>query len=165
MLRTISRVKSKNRPPLPDTAEALFLNEHYSKTKEMQQFLFANEIFQGLRLLIFASDFFLSLLFEASVICCDGTFKTVPSIFVQLYTINFFYQGKLMPAVYVLCKTKKAMLYQRVFALLHAEAARRNRSFSPKTIITDFESAVMLSLQIDFPESEHRGCFFHFCQV
>ena len=132
MLRTISRVKSKNRPPLPDTAEALFLNEHYSKTKEMQQFLFANEIFLRTQTFIFASDFFLSLLFKAAVICCDGTFKTVPSIFVQLYTINF-YQGKLMPACTFSAKPKTNVV-SASFALLHAEAARRNISFSPKQL-------------------------------
>ena len=165
MLRAIQWEKAINRPPLPESAEILELNEHYSTTLNAEPFVLLDEIFRGDRLLIFASNFFLFLLFAADIVCCDGTFQTVPSIFNQLYTLNFFYYGKLLPAVYVLTKRRTALVYQRVFSILHREAERRNRVFSPQEIVGDFESAVILSCRIEFPQSKHRGCYFHFCQV
>ena len=37
----------------------------------------------------------------------DGTFKTVPSLFTQLYTIHGFRLNNAIPSVYVLLRNKK----------------------------------------------------------
>ena len=51
------KTKAKNRPRLPDIAEELVLNEHYSRTKNNQVFLIKDEVFEGNRMLIFAFNF------------------------------------------------------------------------------------------------------------
>ena len=165
VLRSLTRAKSKTRPPLPNTAEQLVINEHYSITHESERFLFVDEMFDGERLLLFCSEFFLSLLFTASIICCDGTFQTVPTIFTQLFILNLFYNGKLLPAVYVLTKRKNALLYRRLFELLNHHARNRRMVFSPKEIVTDFEEAELLAINEEFPTSQYRECYFYFCQV
>lgn len=165
VLRAISRVKAQNRPPLPLSAEVLELNDLYTTTKGNERFLIANEVFAGNRLLVFASSFFLSLLFAAKSVCMDGTFQTVPLIFNQFYSLNFFYNGKLLPAVYALTKRRTTRVYQRIFSILHQEAEFLNRKFQPKELISDFETAVIQAAKIEFPDVSHRGCFFHFCQA
>ena len=94
--RGIWRSKAKTRPPLPATAEELVINERYSQTKNGQPFLVCDEVFEGDRMLVFASNFLLSLLFMVNpgTVCMDGTFQMVPRIFWQLFTLNMFYNGK-----------------------------------------------------------------------
>jgi hypothetical protein len=40
----------------------------------------------------------------------DGTFKVVPEIFYQLYTIHVVYRGHVVPVLYVLLRRKNAAL-------------------------------------------------------
>lgn len=37
--------------------------------------------------------------------------------------------------------------------------------YNQLTIITDYEFGLMNAVKFIFPESEHQGCYFHFCQV
>ena len=87
----------------------------------------------------------------------DGTFQTVPLIFNQFYSLNFFYNGKLLPAVYALTKRRTTRVYQRIFSILHQEAEFLNRKFQPKELISDFETAVIQAAKIEFPDVSHRG--------
>jgi len=32
-------------------------------------------------------------------------------------------------------------------------------------IITDFEQGLITTVNFIFPESQHQGCYFHYCQV
>ena len=63
-----------------------------------------------------------NILSFASIWMADGTFKTVPSLFVQLYTIHGlvggsypFRDGHLLPCIYVLLPGKSSNLYQRMW--------------------------------------------------
>ena len=163
--RSLRYTKTKQRPPLPQTAELLVLGNRYTQTHTNERFLLSDEIFNGERLLIFSSDFLLNLLFDANLVLSDGTFKMVPVIFYQLFTLNVFQNQKLLPAVYVLTKRKNAETYARVFAIIQYAAVARNRIFNPRMFLNDYETGLLQAIHDIFPNSGRRGCLFHFCQA
>ena len=147
--RSLRRTKCKNRPPLPLTAEQLVINHNYSHTRNNQLFLIKDEIFEGDRMLIFASNFLLTLLFAAGAgtVFMDGTFQMVPAIFLQLFMLNIFYSGKKqIPVVYVLLKRKRTSTYRRVFVILRELAAQQDKIFNPDSVLIDFEVGLIQAI-------------------
>jgi hypothetical protein len=39
-----------------------------------------------------------------------------------------------------------------------------NQILSPLLVISDFEQAAINAAQVEFPDTIHKGCFFHLCQ-
>jgi hypothetical protein len=89
--RALRYERAKLRPPLPAAAADLQLAPYQTVTSNNERFLLIDDIYEGDRILIFISDFFLTLLCQAALIFGDGTFRTVPHIFSQLFTLNFMY--------------------------------------------------------------------------
>ena len=87
----------------------------------------------------------------------DGTFKTAPQPFTQVYNIHGLVNGRTITCVYALLKNKTQDTYNKLFEKL----ASFNTYLNPSSIMIDFELAVLNSLQNVFPESELRVCFFH----
>ena len=56
-------------------------------------------LYEGGRILIFATDRSLADLAFSASWYADGTFKAVPRVFEQLYTIHCEHHGLLVPAV------------------------------------------------------------------
>lgn len=113
------------------------------------------------RMIMFGCNEMLDGLARASMWLADGTFKVVPGIFFQLYTIHFqFVEGISPVGVYVLVKNKTRATYDRLLnelLLLIPTAA-------PQRIMTDFESAAMGAFRQRFPNAQVSGCYFHLCQ-
>jgi hypothetical protein len=164
--RSLRRTKALQRPPLPPTAEDLVINEHFAKTKNGLRFLAHDEVFEGDRLLIFASNFLLTLLFSCvDTVFMDGTFQMIPGIFHQLFTLNIMYgRKKQVPVVYVLLKRKTASVYRRVFAVLRELALAQDQTFAPTSMLTDFETGLIRAVREEMPNTFLRGCLFHFSQ-
>ena len=108
--RALRYQRSKLRPPLPATAADLQLAPYQTVTHANDRFLLVDVVHENDRMLLFVSDFFLSLLCEAPLVFADGTFRMVPRIF----TINFKYHSKLLPAVYALVRRKTESVYERI---------------------------------------------------
>jgi len=98
----------------------------------------------------------------------DGTFKTVPTIFYQLYTIhapvgaedNF----RILPIVYVLLTNKTEELYRHMFEELVDFAEENDIHLQPLIILTDFEKAAINAMRSEFPNVTNKRCFFHLGQ-
>jgi len=91
----------------------------------------------------------------------DGTFKVVPSMFFQLYTIHFAFGNGVCPAaIYCLLTDKSAATYQR----LHHEVKNLIPTIAPSSILVDFEKATMNTFSAAYTSATLRGCYFHFCQ-
>ena len=52
-----------------------------------------------------------------------------------------------------------------MFEILKRKMAQQDLPFSPATIMIDFESAMLPTLRLQFPNSLIRGCNFHFAQA
>ena len=89
----------------------------------------------------------------------DGTFKTSPALFYQLYTIHGVHGGVVVPFVYVYMPGKSEELYTELFT------AVRNKTYGePEIIISDFEKAAINAAKNVFPATEFFGCLFHLTQ-
>ena len=77
------------------------------------------------KILIFGTEENKNILRIASIWMADGTFKTVPSLFAQLYTIHGlaggvypFRDGHLLPCIYVLLPGKSSFYYRRIWKII-----------------------------------------------
>jgi hypothetical protein len=115
--------------------------------------------------IIFATTENLRLLCGRPLISMDGTFDTVPNLFQQLFTLHAFQDKKLVPLVYVLMSRKTTAMYEEVFIDIKLHCTQIGCTLNPTEILTDFESGLLSAVRQQFPNSRHRGCHFHFCQV
>ncbi|PKY57294.1 hypothetical protein RhiirA4_331280 [Rhizophagus irregularis] len=97
----------------------------------------------------------------------DGTFKTVPVIFSQLYTIHAPVGGdnsRVLPLVYSLVTSKSVEIYRCLFEELLDLAIENSIDLQPSVILTDFEQASIIASHLVFPSIRNKGCFFHLGQ-
>ena len=97
----------------------------------------------------------LSILSKSNNWFCDGTFKVVPELFFQLYSIHAEFEGLVIPCVYALLSNKEKRTYDTAFRkLLEIEPA-----LNPQSIMVDFEKAAINALENNFI-SVISACFF-----
>ena len=110
------------------------------------------------RIIILGCTELLDALARASTWLADGTFKVVPLLFFQLYSINFqFVQGINPAGLYCLLPNKTRETYDRVLI----EVLRLIPTAAPSVILTDFEIAAMTAFKASFPLARITGCYFH----
>lgn len=113
------------------------------------------------RMIIFGCTEMLDGLARSTIWLADGTFKVVPAIFFQLYSIHFqFVEGITPVGVYVLLRNKSRATYDRLLT----ELLRLIPTAAPQRILTDFESAAMGAFHHSFPDAKVTGCYFHLGQ-
>lgn len=90
--RSAQRVRGRNElpPPLPTTLENLIIpdDDRYRTTAGGSQFLLYDSGPGNNRIIIFATEQNLRMLAQSRHWFADGTFKTAPPLFEQLYTIH-----------------------------------------------------------------------------
>ena len=108
-------------PPNPASLEELELDAENIKTFSDRNFLFYDSGIGPHRIVIFATKENLEFLSMSSIWLADGTFKTVHTLFFQLYTIHFlvggpnpFENGHLLPCVYALLPNKSTSTNTRM---------------------------------------------------
>jgi hypothetical protein len=89
------------------------------------------------RILIFASHIDCARLSQCDTWLADGTFRSSPSMFYQLWVIHGLYRGRVLPFIFCLLPNKQQQIYNRVLEQILVNIPRR-----PTTIIIDFEKAV-----------------------
>ena len=102
--RTIRRVKQKKNAvhPLP-TDRAFEIPEEYSRLVDGENFLlYDSGCDDPNRILIFGTDRMMNVLKESDHWFMDGTFKVVPELFFQLYTVQALLFGSIIPCMYIL---------------------------------------------------------------
>jgi hypothetical protein len=113
------------------------------------------------RLIILGDRMLLGGLARSDIWLAEGTFKVVPSIFFQMYSIHFQFMNGINPAaVFCLLPNKTRATYDRLIT----ELKNLMPSAAPKTILTDFESAAMGAFSHAFPGASITGCYFHLNQ-
>ncbi|KAF7995295.1 hypothetical protein HCN44_005955 [Aphidius gifuensis] len=128
LVRMVQRHREVNRPQVqnPDSRELLLLPEWYSVTAKDESFILYNDGGTD-RMIIFTTRKNLDVIKTCKVICGDGTFASVPSIFEQLYTLHGFVGGKCLPLVYPLMPNLEYQLAQ--LACGQNIAAKKRRAF------------------------------------
>ena len=97
--------------PLPLNTRELVLTDEQTKTQDGQDFLLFDSGPVEKRILIFGTKKNLEYLSQTSHWSLDGTFKTVPTIFSQLYTIHALINDRSVPLIYALLPDKSQTTY------------------------------------------------------
>ena len=111
---------------------------------------------------IFLSLSILSLLAEATTVASDGTFRSAPPLFQQLYTIHF--QDHSFPFAYVLMTHWNQLPYNEVMSHVKDTITAEFPTLSLKNIkycMSDFEPAILGAMALAFPYAVVKGCLFH----
>ena len=160
--------RQRTAPPIPHSVEDLELNASDIKTLSDKNFLFYDSGPELERIVMFATRENLDFLAMSSIWLADGTFKTVPTLFTQLYTIhclaggpNPFANGHLLPCIYALLPNKKATTYTKMWKVIN-EACPNSQ---PNFLFVDFEQAVINSFKSIWPLTQVKACFFHLSQA
>ena len=93
----------------------------------------------------------------------DGTFKTRPLLFAQLYVVHYQYHEHVIPGIFVLMERKTELAYLEVFRALHQQLPDDHRQ-GPEHFSVDFELASANAFKTVFPDATEDFCYFHFCQ-
>lgn len=161
MRRSIYRQRRTVYPPLPQTLEELHtaLENFEMRTKQREDFLLVNN--EDENIVIFSTPKNLRYLQQCKVVLMDGTFKSSPSLFYQLFTIHGYRNGHYVPLVFCLLPNKEERTYEA--ALWHVRSYLPD-DFFPHTLFADFERAIHGAVRKVWPLSIIRGCRFHLGQ-
>ena len=160
--RSIRKVRAKENCGLstPSHRMDIVFSIEYMKTFKNDDFLLFDSGMEEERILIFSTYANLDVLTSCQHLFCDGTFKTVPTLFEQLYTIHGLKNGFCIPLIFALLPNKKEETYVS-FLRSVKELARLSNIDS---ITTDFEQAMIKASKNEFSSVKLYGCFFHLGQ-
>ena len=164
----LHRSRENVRPPLPETRREIDLTDTWTRTRAGGVFLQIDDVSEDAavddRMLGFASDPAFEALCSVQTVFMDGTFRIVPHLFSQLYTLHGLVGGQMIPLAYFLLPDKNRVTYIRMFNLLRRHATSKQLTFSPARFQLDFEPAALKAIVEVFPQAEVKGCNFHFGQ-
>ena len=168
--KTIRRVRSGQRPPVPDRLEDLVIDGPWASTAgdDPEQFLFFdNGQAADCRIIAFASPPAMRLLAAADTWFIDGNFAMAPRGFMQLYVIRVPLGTTAVTTVYALLERKSQQCYQDLFqAVVDYCETLELPVPTPATVLCDFEMAVIRALMAVLPLGVRiQGCFYHLTQA
>ncbi|KRY66343.1 hypothetical protein T4A_7542 [Trichinella pseudospiralis] len=81
------------------------------------------------------------------------------------YKLFNLHESYLLPVVYCLTVRKDLPMYSLIFQVLHSKADELCVQLDPAKFVCDFETALIPSIQGNFPNTRVQGYFFYFCQA
>jgi len=94
----------------------------------------------------------------------DGTFKSCPKPFCQLYTILAYVNTVYIPLVFALLPDKTQSTYETLFHHILTQCEVTGLQFEPESVLMDFEKAAMNAVEAKFSQTRLIGCRFHLGQ-
>ncbi|XP_034238652.1 uncharacterized protein LOC117643707 [Thrips palmi] len=165
MARAVRRVKRSSLPEDPkDIDDLVEIAEKYQRVDGQRWLLFFDRDAED-KMIVLATNRHLRYLAKAKYWIMDGTFKSAPSVFYQLYTIHGQVHGQWFPLVMVLMTKKTKELYIEILELLkHEVSVRLHKRLAPEYVSTDYEEAVIRAVMAVFPDADIARCLFHLGQ-
>ena len=160
--RAIRHAKQKSNAVHPVPADRAFdIPNEFKTLKNGEIFLLHDSGNNDInRILIFGTDRTINLLLHSPHWFMDGTFKIVPELFYQLYTVHALTGGNVIPCLYVLLPNKTQSTYRRLFHAMQTIVP----GLQPNTVTIDFEIAAINAVNESFPGVVINGCFYHLAQ-
>ena len=158
------RYRAESLPPIPDDVGTIDFDEIdviWRKTKTGGRFMRKHDVDYGIT--IFASTEQLQLLSECRFLMADGTFKTCPNPYSQIYTFHGLFGNRRIPLLWAYMTNRTAAHYIRLLELMVRYVGRESDGdFNPDVIVTDYELGFIAALPTVLPNTQHCGCLFHF---
>ncbi|XP_049878484.1 uncharacterized protein LOC126375548 [Pectinophora gossypiella] len=127
---------------------------------KFKRFLLAEYVDDDYRIIVFCTNENRRKLSYYYHFYADGTFKSCPKGFKQLYSIHGYNKQSqsVDPLLFALLPDKKQKTYEILCYLIKATLP----SWRPIKITLDFEVAAINAFQNVFPKIIFKGCYFHF---
>ncbi|XP_065321597.1 uncharacterized protein LOC135929030 [Gordionus sp. m RMFG-2023] len=153
--RTIQRKRRLvgRAPTVPVNLIELIIPIEYQINNNGQQFLLYDSGHHDHRCLIFSTVKNIQFLSTCDKWYADGTFKTCPPLFQQIYTIHGMKYDTIIPAVYILMASRRHQNYLNIFEKIKNFEIH----LDPRSIMTDFELAAISAFNQSFPLADNRG--------
>uniref|UniRef100_A0A914I467 MULE transposase domain-containing protein n=1 Tax=Globodera rostochiensis TaxID=31243 RepID=A0A914I467_GLORO len=116
------------------------------------------------RIVIFGCRTDFHRLVQCSTWVVDGTFKSAPELWYQIWVIHGMFRGRVMPFVYALLPNKQQCTYERALERILSGIDDVRPGWRPTTLVIDFEKAEMNAFERLIPGIATHGCYFHFNQ-
>ncbi|KAF0765682.1 MULE domain-containing protein, partial [Aphis craccivora] len=129
----------------------------YTSLDNMSDFLLTNRNENFLldsNILLFSTKTNLMFLSNVETIFVDGTFKSYPSLFTQIFTVHGLQNDKYIP-LFCLLPDKESKSYENAFLQMLSECTYR---------FADFEWTIHLAILSVWPSITLKGCRFHLGQ-
>jgi hypothetical protein len=163
--RMVNRAQNATRPGMPANIQDIEVVHPYDRTAAGERFLhYDSGRDDPDRILIFTTKENLRILCQSAVIFADGTFKTVPNMFLQMYSLHAEFREHVFPLVYCLTARKTELTYFTIYSEVTRICDQYHFLLSPATVMQDYELAAMNAAQRVFPNASIKGCLFHFSQ-
>ncbi|KFD46251.1 hypothetical protein M513_09413, partial [Trichuris suis] len=156
---TIKRARKLHRPVEPRRLAEVEIPAALKVTLCGEVFLVRDSTVGHDRILLFTTIANVRKLAHAAIWIMDGTFKTVPIVFYQLYTIHACVGSQMFPMVYALMSGKSQALYKRLFEELADFADEHQFCLSPRVIMTDLELAAINAAKSEFQNALNKASF------
>lgn len=130
------------------------------RTQRNDDFLLFKSDEKNYEMMIFTTQKNLIYLKTALFWIGDGTFRSCPKEYSQLYVLFAPVMGKVVPLVYVLLNGKSTTHYNKMFDALMPHLIGDQLKY----LVVDNEKALQKSFSSYFPEAKIFLCFFHFSQ-
>lgn len=168
--RTARRRANHRFPPIVERHQDIVVPEEWEyllhdQTKE--RFLIKHERYiinnQEHSIMIFGCAAEVSSFLQSDAWYMDGLFSRAPTLFVQLFTMHFFYYSRLITGLWCLLTGKPELLYDQLFQLVEQIAIERGIPIVATRTMVDFEIAIRNSLHTKWNTMRVEGCGFHYC--
>ena len=117
-------------------------------------------------IIIFSTRTNLSLLCDRdSVIFGDGTFKTCPKYFHQMYTLHVYQHNQYVQWAFCLLPSKSEETYRKMFTHLKNICLHHGLNLDIQTLHLDFEKATHNAATAIWSNVAIKGCLFHLRQA
>lgn len=155
----LARQQSDRAPANPTSLEDLILPPSYITSNSGESLLLWDSGYtpQHRRSILLGTPHNMSSMGDAEHLVMDGTFKSSPNLFYQLFTVHgLFPDGWHYPLCYGLLPGKTTTLYTNIFTEIDSYGP-----FQPQSIQCDYELAIHNAVAEVWPASTLRGCYFH----
>ena len=159
----LKRAKYANVPEIPHNVDDVVIDGVWSQTWQGRNNLIHQDNDWGI--LIFGTNRNLRLLQGQDIIYADGTFRTCPHPYNEMFTIHVQINGHVLCTITCLMLNKDIGSYREILRVLK-ETIRNvtGRRWAPTVVVVDFEQASIAAFQTEFPNISVKGCYFHYNQ-
>ncbi|CAF2645167.1 unnamed protein product [Rotaria sp. Silwood2] len=143
---SLNRIRRRETPVLPKSCH-FDIPTLFAQTLNGERFLLYDKMRRNKRIVIFATDDQLRILFKAKRILMYDAFSSCPPFLDQIYTLHAIKYEQSFPYAFALLTGRPGSVYKELFKQLEEEAERLQMQFLPNQITTDSEQALVKQLR------------------
>ena len=170
--RNMRNRKQSKYPPIPKSLFDFEVNSDWKDIKfedeqnNSKTFFLFDEKTEKERVVAFATEESLEHLSKSETWFMDGTFKTAPNPFTQLFIIRTKLQeADSVTCLYALLSSKKEEVYRLLLRNLVNTLSEKKMCLNVTRVMSDFEVAIRNAVIGELGQNVIRsGCYYHFTQ-